>query len=113
MAPSTRAVKTEKPSTPLPEMNSERLCLPKERTLSCLSKTLRSKIWSSSLVNGALGVKSDNEARAWFANHPDVLDQCEELNMEFKVLLESHIQRCSKILEQFKYEELVSKMDDL
>lgn len=94
-------------------MKAEELCLPKERTVSVLTKSIRAKIWSSAMVNKALGVKNDNEARVWFAAHPDIQEECEELNKELLIQIEAIIKRGELLLSEKRMQEMIKTMDEM
>lgn len=55
--------------------------LPKERA-SYLNKTVLRAVWTNKIMQQALGVQNEHEAREWFRLHPDVHVHFETMNFE-------------------------------
>jgi hypothetical protein len=81
--------------------------LPKENELSVLPQSILRYLWSNKVINPAIGVRSEKDAREWFRQRPHLLQEFVKREIKLQACIEElqkevSLGLCQVILDEQK-----------
>lgn len=79
--------------------------LPKENDLSVLPQSILRYLWCNKIINPAIGVRTEKDAREWFRQRPHLLEEFVKREQKLKACIEELQQEVSLGLRQVVLQE--------
>ena len=85
--------------------------LPRENSSAVLPKKVLEVLWSSKVINAAIGARNDTVARDWFISHPETRVLFEQGERELLAKIKEVRERTDAALRAIAMGDLVASFD--